>query len=208
MTQYSYDNLNRLVEAVHLVDNSVETNVYTDYGELKQATNADVAYTYAYNAKHQLIGKADGRSGKALGWGYDKAGNIAAKVDYQGDLTTYQYDSTNRLVAETNAAYLEASYHYDPAGRLLDRILSNGAQAHYGWDAAGRLAKLINTTAAIGGVVNNTRYTRDRVGNVLAQTEFNSDSQLAGVTTYTYDPGYRPLTADYPARRWTRPSKP
>lgn len=191
VTRYRYDRLNRNTQVLHLADGSTETAFYDSFGDLRQTQNAAVTYTYAYNTKHQLIGKADSRSTRTLGWSYDPVGNIDAKVDYQGDITEYQYDSANRLVAETNPAYLQVSYHYDLAGRLLDRILSNGARTHYGWDAAGRLTQLANTTAT-GQSVNSTTYTRDRIGNILTQAESNPPNSIA----YSYDPEYRLLTAN------------
>jgi RHS repeat-associated protein len=95
-------------------------------------------------------------------------------------------------VAESNPAYLEVSYHYDGAGRLEDRILSNGAHTRYVWDIGGRLTQLLNTTIT-GQLVNNTRYTRDRIGNILTQIE---TGQTVG-TGFSYDPEYRLLSADY-----------
>ncbi|MCK9609515.1 MAG: hypothetical protein M0R33_24060, partial [Methylomonas sp.] len=196
-SRYSYDRLNRNTQIDHLADGSQEAYTYDVFGDLIQSQNADVTYTYTYTSKHQLQSKTDSRASKTLSWTYDPAGNIDTKTDFQGDITTYQYDSANRLVAETNPAYLQVSYHYDGAGRLIDRILSNGAITHYGWDAAGRLTQLKNTTLT-GGLVNDTGYTRDRLGNILSQTETNSLGQVTGTTNYSYDPAYRLLSADYP----------
>ncbi len=195
--RHTYDILNRLRQTDHLADNSQETYSYDTFADLVQSQNADVTYTYTYTSKHQLQSKTDSRSSKSLSWTYDPAGNLDTKTDYQGDVTDYQYDSANRLVAETNPNYLEVSYHYDGAGRLIDRILSNGAITHYGWDAAGRLTQLKNTTIT-GQLVNNTSYTRDRIGNILTQSESNSLGQVTGITTFSYDPEYRLKTADYP----------
>jgi RHS repeat-associated protein len=192
VTQYTYDRLNRNTQTLHIFDNSTESNTFDGFGDLIQTQNSAVSYTYSYTLKHQLKSKTDSRLNKTLSWTYDPVGNIDTKTDYQGDSTDYQYNSANRLVAETNPAYVQVSYHYDGAGRLLDRILSNGAITHYGWDTAGRLTQLQNTTVT-GQTVNNTRYTRDRIGNVLTQIE----NGQAG-TTFTYDPEYRLLSADYP----------
>ncbi len=189
-SQYSYDGLNRLVRADHLADGTFESHTYDDFGDLVGTENADVAYTYTYNIKHQLKTKADSRFGKTLGWAYDPAGNILTKTGYPGDVTTYQYDGGNRLVAEANPGYLQASYHYDGAGHLLGRILSNGARSQYFYDNGGRLARLLNTTAT-NLKVNDTAYTRDRVGNILTRVEAAGTRQPAGTTTYAYDPEYR-----------------
>ncbi|WP_081733733.1 RHS repeat-associated core domain-containing protein [Methylomonas sp. 11b] len=197
VSRHTYDRLNRLTQTDHLIDSSQEVYTYDLFGDLIQSQNADVTYTYTYTAKHQLKSKTDSRSSKTLSWAYDPVGNIDTKTDYQGDITDYQYDNANRLVAETNPAYLQVSYHYDGAGRLLDRILSNGAQTRYGWDAAGRLTQLKNTTLT-GQLVNDTSYTRDRLGNILTQIDHNASGQVTGTTTFGYDPAYRLLSADYP----------
>ena len=192
VTQYTYDILNRNTQTLHLFDNSTESTIYDSFGDLIQSQNSAIAYTYAYTSKHQLKSKTDSRLNKTLSWSFDPVGNIQTKTDYQGDLTTYQYDGANRLVAESNPAYLEVSYHYDGAGRLEDRILSNGAHSRYVWDIGGRLTQLQNTTIT-GQLVNNTRYTRDRIGNILTQIE---TGQTLG-TSFNYDPEYRLLSADY-----------
>jgi len=116
---------------------------------------------------------------------------VIRKTDYQGDVTEYQYDSTNRLVAERNRAYLQVSYHYDAAGRLLNRILSNRARTDYSYDNDNRLVSLTNVSA--GDKLHLTRtYTHDRVGNIISMTD------ATGITTFTYDPLYRIISADYP----------
>ncbi|MCK9609517.1 MAG: RHS repeat-associated core domain-containing protein [Methylomonas sp.] len=105
-------------------------------------------------------------------------------------------------------------YQCDKAGGLLDHILSNGAITHYDWDAAGRLTQLKNTTLT-GGLVNDTGYTRDRLGNILSQTDdvqgctnvagagcagatTNALGQITGTTVFSYDPENRLKTADNP----------
>jgi RHS repeat-associated protein len=196
VTRHTYDKRNRKVRTDALTDGGIQTWSYDGYGDLRGAVVAGtVAYTYRYDAKHRLTQKTDGRLNKTLDWTYDAVGNLASKIDYQGKVTTYQYDGTDRLVAETNPEYLQVGYHYDGAGRLLDRILSNGAHTRYGWDAAGRLTQLQNTTLT-GQVINDTTYTRDRIGNLLTQSETAGPNP--GTTTYTYDAQYRLKTADYP----------
>jgi RHS repeat-associated protein len=196
VNQYSYDSLNRNTQTLHLVDNSIESTFFDNFGDLTQTQNANVTYTYAYNALHQPQSKTDSRLNKSESWTFDPVGNIDTKTDYQGDVTKYQYDSANRLTAETNPAYLQASYHYDDAGRLLDRILSNGAKTHYRYDNGGRLTQLQNT-GSTGQLVNNTGYVRDRIGNILTQTETDSSNLVTGTINYNYDPEYRLLTANY-----------
>jgi len=201
ISQHFYDVLNRKVQSNFEADNSSDTFSYNSFDDLANVQNNSTgntfSYSLAYDSKHRLLSKTDSRLGLSESWGYDPAGNISTKTDYQGNVTTYQYDDSNRLAAETNPAYLEVSYHYDPAGRLLDRILSNGAKTSYKYDTGGRLSSLVNSTIS-NALVNSTTYTRDAIGNILTAIEASGTSQVAGTSTFTYDPEYRLLTAVYP----------
>ena len=204
ISQHFYDVMNRRTLSNFEADSSSDSFTFNQYDDLITVQNSNLSYSLIYDSKHRLTSKTDSRLGLSESWGYDPAGNIHNKTDYQGNVTTYQYDDSNRLTAETNPAYLEVSYHYDPAGRLLDRILSNGAKTSYTYDTGGRLSSLINTAAPnpnntiVSAVINSTTYTRDAVGNILTALEAAGTSQAAGTSTFTYDPVYRLLTATYP----------
>ncbi len=194
VTTYTYDNLNRLTRAQYTAPGATtitETFVYSLYGTKQSAANGDVTYTYGYDLKNRPLSKTDSRSGVALNYTYDPAGNVATRTNYDNTTTEYHYDSANRLVAERNRDFLEVSYHYDPAGRLLDRILSNGAKTNYIYDDGNRLLQLINTSGK-GTMVSDTTYVRDRLGNITSQTD------ASGTTAFTYDALYRLINADYP----------
>ena len=194
VTTYTYDSLNR-VSLVLYADGSTDTYGYDIYGNRTKLANADVAYTFGFDAKNRLISKADvrGSTTKSLFWTYDASDHIRTKTTYDNDQTVYAYDGTHRLVALQNPNYLQVSYQYDAAGRPLNRILSNGAHTDYTYDADGFLASLVNQTTASGNnTVNSTSYTRDRLGNILTQTD------AAGTVSYTYDPLYRLLSTSYP----------
>ena len=194
VTTYAYDDLNR-VTSVQYADGSVDAHGYDIYGNRTRLANADVTYTFVFDAKNRLSSKADvrGSTARSLRWTYDASDHIRTKSGYDNDKTTYVYDGTRRLVALQNPAYLQVSYHYDPAGRPLNRILSNGAQTDYTYDAGGFLIGLVNRTGAgSDNLVSSTTYTRDRLGNILTRTD------ATGTATYTYDPLYRLLSASYP----------
>ena len=181
VTTYTYDELNR-VSLVQYADGSSDTSGYDIYGNRTNLANADVTYTFGFDAKNRLTSKADARGAttKSLGWSYDASDHILTKTTYDNDQTSYVYDGTHRLVALRNPNYLEVSYQYDGAGRPLNRILSNGVHTDYSYDADGFLAGLVNqTSAGNNNLVNSTAYTRDRLGNILTQTD------AAGTVTYT-----------------------
>jgi len=192
-TRYTYDNANRLILTEFLADGTQETRTYDLYGNLSELANQDVTYTYFYDNKNRLTDKIDNRGpNKALTWTYNAIGNVITKVDYQGDVTTYQYDSTNRLVAMTNDAYDQVSYFYDGAGRLINRILANGTVTHYRYDTDNRLITLTNKTPN-GTIIHQQNFEHDQVGNITQITDHTGK-----VIDYTYDPQYRLLNADYP----------
>lgn len=92
--------------------------------------------------------------------------------------------------------HLQADYQLDPAGRVLSLVSNSGARTQMQYDANGWVTKLTQYDAA-NNLVSDTSYTRDRVGNILTQS--NTAGANTGTTTYTYDALYRLRTADYPA---------
>lgn len=189
-TRISYDNGNRATRIDYLKDGTAETFGYDPAGNRSSAANDVVGYGFAYDSLNRLTQKTDSR-GKSLTFTFDKVGNILTKTTYQGSTTSYQYNAANRLVSLTNPDYLHADYQYDPAGRLLSRVISSGARTTYQYDANGASTKLTQSDAA-NATISDTSYTRDRVGNILTQTD------ASGATTYTYDALYRLKSADYP----------
>ena len=189
-TRITYDSGNRATRIDYLKDGTAETFGFDAAGNRNAAANGNVGYSFLYDTLNRLIAKTDSR-GRSLSFTFDRVGNILTKTTYQGSTTSYQYNAANRLVSLTNPDYLHADYQYDPAGRLLSRVTSNGARTVYQYDGNGASTKLTQTDAA-NAIISDTTYSRDRVGNILIQTD------AGGVTTYVYDTLYRLKTADYP----------
>ncbi|MBY0578586.1 MAG: hypothetical protein K2P57_06025 [Burkholderiales bacterium] len=189
VTQTTFDALNRPVQVNYLNDGAIETTTWDIFGNKQMVANSAVTYTYAYDNLNRLLSRTDSRSGRSLAFGYDPAGNLVAKADYQGDITNYVYDSANNLVGMGNTAYLQAAYQHDGVGRVLARILSSGAKTLYGYDADGHLTSLASYTAS--APLNTTTYMRDRVGNIVTQVGSN------GVISYGYDALYRLTIVHY-----------
>jgi RHS repeat-associated protein len=139
---------------------------------------------------NRLTAKHDSR-GRSLAFSYDRVGNLLGKTTYQGTTTRYVYNAAHRLVMLSNPAYTQVDYQYDPAGRLLARSSANGARLIQTFDANGWLSRLEQYDAA-NHLVSQTSYTRDRVGNILSQTD------AGGTTSYTLDALYRLTAADHP----------
>lgn len=190
VTRYSYDTGNRLTRVDYMLDGTAETFGYDAAGNRNAAANAVVSYSFIWDRLNRLTGKTDSR-GKSLAFSYDKVGNILTKTTYQGSTTSYVYNAANRLDMLRNPDYTQVDYQFDPAGRLLSKVTSNGARATYQYDANGGLIKLTQFDAA-NAQLSDTTYSRDRVGNILTQ------SDASGTTSTTYDALYRLKTADYP----------
>ena len=190
VTRYSFDAGNRLTRVDYLQDGTAETFGFDAAGNRNAAANGNVGYAFTWDRLNRLTGKTDSR-GRNMSFTYDKVGNLLTKTTYQGSTTRYVYNAANRLVMLRNPDYTQVDYQADPAGRLLSRVTANGARLTQTFDANGWLAQLKQYDAA-NTLVSSTTYTRDRVGNILTQTD------ASGTTTYTLDALYRLTSADYP----------
>ncbi|MDP1614713.1 MAG: RHS repeat-associated core domain-containing protein, partial [Methylococcales bacterium] len=197
ISKYTYDNANRLTRIDYLKDSTAETFGYDAAGNKASSANNLVGYSFIYDRLNRLTQKLDSRNAQ-LSFTYDKVGNLLTKTTYQNTTTSYLYNAANRLVSLTNLDYLQADYQLDPAGRVLSRVSNSGARTLYQYDANGWVTKLMQYDAA-NNLVSDTSYTRDRVGNILTQSNASTGSAQAGTTTFTYDALYRLKTADYPA---------
>jgi RHS repeat-associated protein len=158
---------------------------------------------YTWTAEGKLASRTlpDGTTQR---WAYDGEGNPTEHVDAAGfttrtetthfDLTAarttpdgarleFTYDTELRLTAVTNPQGLQWRYAYDPAGRLIAETDFNGRTLTYAHDAAGQLVARTN------GVDETIRIGRDLLGNIT------ENRTSAGITSFTYDPAGRVLTA-------------
>ncbi|MEI7465732.1 MAG: DUF6531 domain-containing protein, partial [Burkholderiales bacterium] len=194
ITRYSVDAGNRTTRVDYLKDGTTETFGYDPAGNRNAAANAGVNYIFTWDRLNRLTAKTDSR-GRSMGFTFDRVGNILTKTTYQGSTTSYVYNAANRLVMLRNPDYTQVDYQYDPAGRLLSRVTANGARMTQSFDANGWLSRLSQYDAA-NAMVSDTTYTRDRVGNITAQSDSGGPSP--GATSYTLDALYRLTTANYP----------
>ncbi len=190
LTRFTYDLGNRLIRADYAKDNTTDFFAYSPAGMQNNMSNGNVIYTFDFDNLNRMTRKNDSR-GRSLVLTYDRVGNVLTKTTFQGSTTSYVYNAANRLVMLRNPDYTQVNYQYDPAGRLLSRVTANGARMTQAFDANGWMSRQSQFDAA-NVLISDTSYSRDRVGNIIGQTD------ASGATTFTLDGLYRVIQADYP----------
>lgn len=111
VTEYKYDQLNRLSEMLHPVRGR-ESFVYDAAGNILTHSTPSEATSYTYNKAHQMVSAGDEN------YEYDRSGNLVQKKG-KGGAIKYQYDARNRLTGALLPDGSKLSYRYDPDGRII-----------------------------------------------------------------------------------------
>ena len=110
---------------------------------------------------------------------YDANGNVAKRVNGEGEATRYTYDAWDRLLTETDPNGGVTTYAYDFAGNLVSLTDPVGNVHGYTYDRLGR-----QTGESV--VVDNVTLTRTYTYNVAGDLIHSVDRD-GRVTTYEYD---------------------
>jgi RHS repeat-associated protein len=127
--------------------------------------------------------------GMTESYGYDPAGNLTSRKDFNGKTTVYTYDSMNRLLSKTPDASFAVvtgfpsgtfsapiTFTYTTTGRRASMTDPSGTTNYY-YDSRDRLT----TKAAPEGILT---YSYDTAGNLLStQSSNNNGINIA----YSYD---------------------
>jgi RHS repeat-associated protein len=144
-TNYSYDNLSRLLSVLHQSGTStIDGAAYTldSAGNRTSKTDdyASVTSNYTYDALYELTQVTQG-STTTESYSYDPVGNRTASLG----VSSYTTNSSNEMTANSNA-----SYTYDSNGNTLTKTDSTGTTNYY-WDYENHLTSV--TLPASAGTV-------------------------------------------------------
>ena len=140
-------------------------------------TNNNV-YNFTY-ANDTLISVSFSLVGNPSGWSYsyDSNGQMQAKTDPQGYVTTYTYDSEGRVTSSIDPEGKTKRISYDSANNTAIVTEKDGGVWIYRYDP------LLNvTTQKIDPLGNVTTYQYDSYKNLLSTREPDGS-----ITSYTYD---------------------
>ena len=201
-TNFTYDNLNRLIQTVlpppdpnnptvrPTISKSYDalSNVISESDPLSNVT------TFSYNNDNQLTqiqqpDPAGGTNYTITKYGYDLAGNLTTTTDPMGRITTYGYDGDNRQTSVQlpnpvggGAGGPTSSVVYDALGDVIKSFDDKGAETDYTYDAMGRVLTTTGPAPTQGAAQPVTTYTYNADGQVLTETD-----PMGHETQYQYD---------------------
>ncbi|MBI5063982.1 MAG: RHS repeat protein, partial [Desulfatitalea sp.] len=153
------------------------------YAERDLLDNDTVHLTrYTYDAKGNLTAKTD-PEGKVTTFEYDLLNRLTRVIDADGGWTSYAYDKRDNLIALTDAESHTTHFAYDRNNRLVTETRPMGEVTHYAYDDAGNLTE---KTDAKG---QRSEYLYDDAGR-LEEIRYYAPGQTtaAKTITFTYDP--------------------
>jgi RHS repeat-associated protein len=132
-TTYSYDKLNRLIEAT-CSDNSFERYTYDGAGNCLIKTTQNDTINYEYDNYNRLM-----RAGDTYYY-YDATGNLTKKVS-RGKEVTLGYDDAGRLISYDDGEN-KVAFTYDGEGRRISKTV-NGEKTSFINDPVGPLSRVL-----------------------------------------------------------------
>ncbi|MCB1069510.1 MAG: hypothetical protein KDL31_04085, partial [Kiritimatiellae bacterium] len=146
LTSNTYTDVNRPFYLSETVDGVGRTNRFTR-DSLHRVTRHDYPdgsyITNAYNAHGQLMARRD-RGGKVTTYVYDERGRRTSMTDPLGNTTTYGYDAYDRLATETNALGQVTSYTYNWRGQVTNVVYPDGTTQTMWYNDYGQRTQLVN----------------------------------------------------------------
>jgi RHS repeat-associated protein len=182
-TNYSYDNLSRLLSVLHQAGGTIDGAVYTVDAAGNRTSKADQLagvttdlpgstsrrpgspVIYGYDQIYQLLSATQGGN-TTESYTYDPVGNRLSSLG----VSPYTYNPSNEMVSTPTAMYV-----YDSDGNLTSKTDSNGTTS-YTWDYENRL-----TLVTLPGSGGSVTFKYDPFGRRVYK------SSSAGTSIFAYD---------------------
>jgi len=189
LTQFTYDNQNRLTQTTFPDNSSTQTH-YNSLGQVDVRTDElghQTQYQYDNDGRLTTTTYADNTTDIMV---YDFEGHRTQTTD-RGIVTQFVYDNVGRLtqtIAAPNTPNAATTITgYDFASQVTSTVDALGHQTAYSYDDAGRRTQATNTLNQI------TLFTYDAAGNQLTVKDARGN-----ITTNTYDSDNRLIQVTYP----------
>lgn len=175
---YGYDSRGR-VTLISSGDDETRL-VYAPNGNLLQAGNSAVTYTFTYDQARHLTSVTDSRFNQTITYSYDSMGRRKTLISPDGKTYTYEWLPSGRIASISTSSGTSVGWEYDPLGHPVKTSFSNGTTLATQYDADGRIAGRQSMDSA-GTASASEAYEYDASGNVA----FSSGP--SGGATYYYD---------------------
>src|SRR5207253_1198613 len=110
-----------------------------------------------------------------MGAVYDGNSRVAARIDANGQRTSFAYDAVDRLVAVTYADGTMETRAYDKDGDLVLKVDPNQSRCEMRYDALGRRVETTITRGpGVGGSTHQT-FAYDGLSRVVRAADDNGD---------------------------------
>jgi RHS repeat-associated protein len=197
VTTYNYNSRGWVATQVDPLGNTT-TYTYTATGKISAETNpasGGSVYSITYDELDRVVVYQDGLS-HAITTTYDAVGNVTAKVDANGNRTTYTYDSRNRVETVKDALSHVTTFQYDDAGNRTVTIDPLNHRTTVGYDALNRVTTITDALSGVTTMVYDAAGRRtgltDPVGNRTtwaydAADRLTTMTDALGTATYSYD---------------------
>ena len=172
ISEYTYDELNRLTKNHRRSGDYYNTINYTYYSSGTTTANLVSAYTSNVNG-----------TSRTFNYTYDSKGNII-KIVSNGNQVTYTYDDLGQLISETKGL-ITRTYEYDNAGNITSITKETTTLSPLPDPGFGPIIKTSSTQSSAVTSTKTLEYTNSQWGDLL--TSFDG-------VTITYDAIGNPLS--------------